>query len=115
VGELVPAACVGNETSKGRYNWRWWMLWLYCIWKKLQRSSTGHVCGWRLYNGVLNDANGALSLLNHDTQSLRSDTSATCSSSLASVLESPQGLTRSKSLLQLAFQHLRYIIGPTAS
>jgi hypothetical protein len=96
VGELVPAACVGNETSKvdtigagGCY--------VYCIWKKLQRSSTGRVCGWRLYNGVLNDANGALSLLNHDTQSLRSDTSDICSSSLASVLESPQGLTRSRS------------------
>lgn len=63
MGELVPAACVGNETSKvdtigagGCY--------VYCIWKKLQRSSTGRVCGWRLYNGVLNDANGALSLLN---------------------------------------------------
>jgi hypothetical protein len=82
VGELVPAARVGNENLESRYNWRWWMLCLYCILEMLQRSSTGRVCGWRLYNGVLNDANGGLSLLNDDTQSQRSDRSAICSSSL---------------------------------
>jgi hypothetical protein len=94
VGELVPAACVGSETSIGVGGC--YVSTAYG--KKLQRSSTRRVCGWRLHNGVLNDANGALSLLNQDTQSLRSDTFAICSSSLASVLESPQGLTRSRSL-----------------
>jgi hypothetical protein len=67
-----------------------------------QRSSTGHVCGRRLYSGVLNDANGGLSLLDDGTQFLRSDRFAILFEFTDVRLESPQDLTRSSGLLQVS-------------
>jgi hypothetical protein len=97
VGELVPAACVGNETPKvvtigagGCY--------VSTAYGKSGKGRQPDVFADGVCIMVSSTMPMALyHFLIMTLKSLRSDTSATCSSSLASVLESPQGLTRSRS------------------